>query len=224
MKICSCIIVIMERIEPFRIEDLEQRNPVQQKKNVCIFFCKTDETTDGKRMPMDIQEIETKDERIHIVDKRSQQLTDRMRILERLEFADVKRDLIPAQAPQRVQLVTELSDMPKAFEPTEPPKEGKKLRFKEEEEVEEEEKPEPIEKPKIIRKRKEKPGINKEEEERMTTQVALNTVKIGQKIVAKRLPPPRKFAVKVSNYYLNNRKMYVQNLSQIFKPYRDPGF
>uniref|UniRef100_A0A6C0I008 Helicase ATP-binding domain-containing protein n=1 Tax=viral metagenome TaxID=1070528 RepID=A0A6C0I008_9ZZZZ len=51
--------------------------------------------------------------------------------------------------------------------------------------------------------------------------IDLKTVKIGEKIVASRLPQKKRYAVRVSDYYMNNRKLYIQNLAQMFKPYRD---
>lgn len=44
-------------------------------------------------------------------------------------------------------------------------------------------------------------------------------VKLTKADVARRMPKPEKFAVKVSQYYMNNRKMYVQKIRELFKPY-----
>jgi Type III restriction enzyme, res subunit len=51
--------------------------------------------------------------------------------------------------------------------------------------------------------------------------VNLSTAMIRGKPVMKRLPKPTKFKVGVSPYYMNNRKIFVDQLAKIFKPYQD---
>lgn len=45
-------------------------------------------------------------------------------------------------------------------------------------------------------------------------------IKIGKKMLVNRLPKREKFTVKTSQYYMNNRKLYVQKIAELFRPYR----
>ena len=45
-------------------------------------------------------------------------------------------------------------------------------------------------------------------------------VKVGKKLLVNRLPKREKFTVKTSNFYMNNRKLYVQKIAELFRPYR----
>ena len=54
-----------------------------------------------------------------------------------------------------------------------------------------------------------------------TENIDITTVKIGDKIAESRLPKQKKYTVKISPYYMNNRKLYIQKLAELFKPYRD---
>jgi hypothetical protein len=49
----------------------------------------------------------------------------------------------------------------------------------------------------------------------------LTIEKIGRTTVAERLPKPQKLTVNVSDYYMNNRKLYISRLAKLFKPYSD---
>ena len=51
--------------------------------------------------------------------------------------------------------------------------------------------------------------------------VDIATAMIRGKLVQKRLPKPTKFKVAVSPYYMNNRKIFVDQLVKLFKPYQD---
>ena len=51
--------------------------------------------------------------------------------------------------------------------------------------------------------------------------VDLTIAKIGDLLVKDRLPPPAKYAVPVSSYYMNNRKIYISKMAQIFRPYSE---
>jgi hypothetical protein len=51
--------------------------------------------------------------------------------------------------------------------------------------------------------------------------VDLSIAKIGDLLVKDRLPPPAKYAVPVSSYYMNNRKIYISKLAQLFRPYSE---
>lgn len=45
-------------------------------------------------------------------------------------------------------------------------------------------------------------------------------IKINKKAVIVRLPKREKFTVRTSQYYMNNRKIYVQKIAELFRPYR----
>ncbi len=45
-------------------------------------------------------------------------------------------------------------------------------------------------------------------------------IKVGKKTIANRLPKPEKFVIRVSDYYMNNRKMYIQKIAELFRPYK----
>jgi len=49
----------------------------------------------------------------------------------------------------------------------------------------------------------------------------LTIEKIGKTTVSDRLPKPQKLTVGVSDYYMNNRKIYISKLAKLFKPYSD---
>ena len=49
----------------------------------------------------------------------------------------------------------------------------------------------------------------------------LSIAKIGDNLIKDRLPATQKYAVPVSSYYMNNRKIYISKLAQLFKPYSD---
>jgi hypothetical protein len=51
--------------------------------------------------------------------------------------------------------------------------------------------------------------------------VDLSIAKIGDLLVRDRLPAPAKYAVPVSSYYMNNRKIYISKLAQLFRPYSE---
>lgn len=46
------------------------------------------------------------------------------------------------------------------------------------------------------------------------------TLKINRKLLINRLPKKEKFVVKASTYYMNNRKLHIQKLAELFKPYK----
>ncbi len=45
-------------------------------------------------------------------------------------------------------------------------------------------------------------------------------IKVGRKTIGNRLPKPEKFVIRVSDYYMNNRKMYIQKITELFRPYK----
>jgi hypothetical protein len=58
--------------------------------------------------------------------------------------------------------------------------------------------------------------------EREDSMVNISAYKVGDTIVATRLPPPRPLPqVQASEFYMNNRAMFVQYINALFRPYRE---
>jgi len=51
--------------------------------------------------------------------------------------------------------------------------------------------------------------------------IDLSIAKIGKSFIADRLPKKQRLKLGVSSYYMNNRKLFINQLSKMFKPYRD---
>jgi len=51
--------------------------------------------------------------------------------------------------------------------------------------------------------------------------IDLSIAKIGKSLVADRIPKRQRIKLGVSSYYMNNRKLFISQLSKMFKPYRD---
>jgi K+ transporter len=72
------------------------------------------------------------------------------------------------------------------------------------------------EKPKAKRGRKAKIAVDEP-----LINVDLKTAKIREQLVSDMLPKPtEKVIIKAPAYYMNNRKLYVQKLNELFQPYR----
>ena len=102
-----------------------------------------------------------------------------------------------------------------------PKKRGRKKKSKSEEENEKEEKEEKEEEKEVIPKTKKGKMTRKNYEEfRFGEQAIDNKIKINRKALINRLPKREKFIVKTSHYYMNNRKLYIQKMTELFKPYK----
>ena len=88
--------------------------------------------------------------------------------------------------------------------------EEEKVEEKEEEQVKEKVKKQPKAKGKnVISILPRKYEINQE----------IQNVKLGKHTVEERLPKPEKIIIKTSPYYMNNRRMFIQKLREMFKDY-----
>jgi len=68
----------------------------------------------------------------------------------------------------------------------------------------------------------EKKGRKKAEKTRdVGERFDLSIEKIGDQLVRDRLPPIGKYAVPASSYYMNNRKIYISELTKLFRPYSE---
>jgi hypothetical protein len=47
-----------------------------------------------------------------------------------------------------------------------------------------------------------------------------NVTRVGRKLISTRMPKKEKFVVRTSEYYMNNRKMYIQKIADLFRPYK----
>lgn len=225
-----------QEIPIFTLEDLEKKNPPKEKKNICIFFCKKNENNEFESLP--IQDIPNP---MIIIDKRNQKLTDREKIIERLELVDVKNEIaskLPvgikdnrsSETPMEYISDFETLQNPSPKETYEPLQKEKEKEQEQEESDRDEQKEQESEPPKKkVQKRKtkqpketsEKETIEKETIEKKEYDKMIHTVKIGDKFIVDKLPKKQKFVMKISNFYMNNRKMYVEKLSQVFRPYRE---
>lgn len=112
----------------------------------------------------------------------------------------------------------------------EPVKIGKKIVFKkakkpkmqkEEEEAKEEEKREGEEKAAEPEQKENEPTGKKKQTKRVYERYQIDAhAKIGKKLVINRLPKREQFNVRTSQYYMNNRKMYIEQIEKLFRPYR----
>ena len=69
-------------------------------------------------------------------------------------------------------------------------------------------------------KEKEKEEKEEEEEEKEETSELNLKMKINGVALDKRLPKKEKILIKTSNYYMNNRKKYIQTITKLFRPYQ----
>ena len=71
--------------------------------------------------------------------------------------------------------------------------------------------------------KKKKPGriTKKKYQQLIVGEIEMDpTIKINRKLLINRLPKKEKFVVRTSNYYMNNRKIHIQKLAELFKPYK----
>jgi len=105
-------------------------------------------------------------------------------------------------------------------EPEEPEKEEKEEPEKEEEAEEE---PEKEEKPKKGEKKEKKKRALKAPKVKRTIDTAMTeeikNFKMGTHTIEQRLPKTEKIIVKTSSYYMNNRRIFIQKLREMFKDY-----
>jgi len=136
----------------------------------------------------------------------------------------------PTKLPEKIIIGEDISD-----EKTEEP-EPVKIQVEEEKTQEEEEKTqeEPAkiveEAPKVVilkikkpKKKVEEPSKeeSKEEEKEPKKEAPSNTQQIIPRSIQERIPPSEKLIIRVSKYYMNNRKLFIENMSQLFKPYKE---
>ena len=67
----------------------------------------------------------------------------------------------------------------------------------------------------------EKEGKKAKGKETVSQKFDLTIAKIGDQLIKDRLPSKAKYTVPVSSYYMNNRKIYISKLAQLFRPYSE---
>lgn len=114
----------------------------------------------------------------------------------------------------------ELSDLEEEEAPSIKPKKGKKTKEAEGEEAEAEGEEAEAE-GEVSGKPGKKKTLKKYEPLLQGKDTILGKdVKIGKKSVLSRLPKREKFVLKTSEFYMNNRKLYIQKIAELFKPYK----
>ena len=215
------------------LEKVEKKNPPKNKERVCVFFCKEEKGSPSIQETVESLKIIDRRNKRKSSDIGTEQYIDRNQILQRLELNDVIEEL-QSKAPvletpisqedinilvskkkseDESKIEEELNqDIAEQFEKSE-------TTFEKREPTEEiEEQKVPAVKKRTLLKIKGKVG---EEEKEPEEKINLKTVKIGEKIAASRIPEKKRYVVRISDYYMNNRKLFVQKISQLFKPYRD---
>jgi len=168
-----------------------------------------------------------------ILDKRKTSTIDVKRILNRLsEHLEVKDTLKPV--PILTEVVAE-QPIPGPVEPSVPIKIGTKLVIKpkivatepkklEEEPAPKESEPVVVAEPIVVTEPAEKPkrGRKKKSTEiEPVPEVDLTTAIIRTQKVADRLPKEKeKIIIRAPTYYMSNRKIFTQKLTELFKPYQ----
>ena len=107
-------------------------------------------------------------------------------------------------------------------EEEEPEKEEEKEEKEKEEPEKEEEKPEEKEKEKPKKGERKKRALKAPKVKRTIDAVMTDEVKnfkMGTHTIEQRLPKPEKIIVKTSSYYMNNRRIFIQKLREMFKDY-----
>jgi len=88
---------------------------------------------------------------------------------------------------------------------------------------------EPVEKGMEVDKERTKKGEKGKKRERVKkiadfiaeAPIDLSIARIGKSLVTDRIPKKQRLKLGVSSYYMNNRKLFINQLSKMFKPYRD---
>ena len=212
----------------FKLTDLQQRREPKKEMDIVIQIKGTTEVVEEDPKEEDEPRREPVEKVVIIKDKRSTTKLDRELILKRL---------------QRPVETKKISQSPELEEPAQPYLKKSKTVEKEEESSEEiEKKPEPeeeslelseneIQDHSVEELSKEIPVVEQPKKgpaKKATTKrpvdenrVDLTIAKINDLLVKDRLPPPAKYAVPVSSYYMNNRKIYISKLAQLFRPYSE---
>jgi hypothetical protein len=225
----------------FKITDLQQRRePKKETAQIIQIRGKIEVIIEGEDTPDERGVVE----KIVMKDKRNTTKVDRELILKRLQrpieskkisqSPELEEGSVPTKKPR-----TELEEEGEVKKDEPDESKEKALELSEEEiqdqEVEvlskESEEPEPESEPKGEPKAatkgepkgatKGEPKGSKKAAPQDETRFDLSTAKIGDVLVRDRLPPPAKYAVPVSSYYMNNRKIYISKLAQLFRPYSE---
>jgi len=116
---------------------------------------------------------------------------------------------------------------PREEEPKEAQEEPQEAQMEPREEETKEEAKEEVEKEEAKKERKKyEPQKDREKEktqkiyEESKYEGVSKITRIGRKLVSTRMPKKEKMIVRTSNYYMNNRKMYIQKMAELFRPYK----
>ena len=233
----------------FKLTDLQQRREPKKEIDIIIQIKSNAEEGEAKEEGEGETDkpVVSREPMVDMIkDKRSTTKLDRELILKRLQRPVENKKISqspeleeePQPLKKRVKTVeeevSEESEEPRPDEPEKPEKPRPEKPEKEEEEEslelsEEELQDHSVEElsketgEPVVRVEPEPKGKPKAKPKRPVDEnrVDLSIAKIGDLLVRDRLPPKQKYAVPVSSYYMNNRKIYISKLAQLFRPYSE---
>lgn len=160
------------------------------------------------------QQTEEKQSKIKFIDKTKSALVNREEILKK-----IKEGITKKISSDEVKRAIEEPKMPIPTKVVEPPKKKVRITIKKPtksiepiKEIEED-----VEKPQeetIIKRKRGRPRI------KIVSKMSTNDIILNNKILSSRLPKMEKIKHRVSNYYMNNRKIAVEKINQLFEPFR----
>lgn len=228
----------------FKLTDLQQRREPKKEFDIIIQIKSNPEEGEAKESEDTKEETDkpvvSREPIVDMIkDKRSTTKLDRELILKRLQRPIENKKISqspeleeePQPLKKRVKTVEEVSEESEEPEEAGPqeaeagPQEAEESLELSEEEVQDHsveelsnETGEPIVLDKVEPKGKPKGKSKRPVDE---NRVDLSIAKIGDLLVRDRLPPKQKYAIPVSSYYMNNRKIYISKLAQLFRPYSE---
>jgi hypothetical protein len=224
----------MEQV--FKLTDLQKRKEPKRQKDFFYKIQQEEKEPNQVDIESEIVEVELQPRKVIFTDKRTT-LVDRELILNRLkrpvQSLLITQSLLPTDEPQTKRFLTEkendvvLSD--EADDSIANDRIGEALVEKEQQEPEDADADAIIDLQDI---EEAAPKTKKPRGKRTKAQIALDAdkrgevfdftiEKVGKTSVAERVPKTQKFTVGVSEYYMNNRKIYISHLAKVFKKYSD---
>ena len=224
--------------------ELQKKNQAKQKKGFEIFFHDTNKvknieeraenpeeeeeklpkeekaapTEEGyKKIIEEKPEIALKQTKIKLIDKTKTAAIDRETILKRIKEKIAKKSS-PLEEEEKKEEKEEIKPAPKVvMQPDKkikitikPPKPAAKPDAEKEKEAQEK----GTEEPKVEKPKRGRPKI------KVVTKLTRSEIVLDKKKLAERLPKHEKIKHRVSNYYMNNRKISIEKINQLFEPFR----
>ena len=227
----------------FNVIDLEKRDIPIPKKDRMVFIQDTQENEVNieKEFEEVLIEKKRKIEDQYVKDFRNINKVNRALLLERVQVDThiIEKPLLLNRLPSKSPIVREGEIFIKEKE-VEPDSEEEGERFIKEKEAE----PDSEEEGEFIKEKEVEPDSEEEGEAEPDSEgegkkvkrprkkkvkevipdeprVDISTAILKGKPIIKRLPKPTKFKMDISPYYMNNRKIFIDKLAKLFKPYQD---